>query len=165
MIGPEHALQVAIKRWVRENVLRPHVWLAFDRTRKTSAMQHIAEANRGLRAGTPDTVLMIDGAAVWVELKAGRNTTSEQQDELHKEMAGVGFTVGVCWSVEQYAYELHARHIALRAGAFDRAQAADAKLAAPKVAKKGRKGRAPKAKPEPSKLAAMARLRRAGVFV
>lgn len=165
---PEHALQVLVKKWVRENVLRPHVFLAFDRAKKTSILQHIRERARGQRAGTPDTVLLIDGAAVWVELKSPIGKVSDTQDDLHREMARVGFTVGVCRSVESYAQELNARHIELRRGAFEQAAGADRMLAAAAAKPKAppMKCRRPvRAKATPRALAVLARARNSGVVV
>ena len=56
--GPEHRLQIAIKKWVREAVPFPHVFLAFDRSAARSPLQHLHEKTRGARAGTPDVVLL-----------------------------------------------------------------------------------------------------------
>jgi len=60
--GPEHRLQIAIKKWVREAVPFPHVFLAFDRSAARSPLQHLHEKTRGARAGTPDVVLLWRGA-------------------------------------------------------------------------------------------------------
>lgn len=146
---PEHALQVQIKKWTRENVFAPHVFLGFDRAAKQSPFQHIREKARGVEGGTPDVVLLVEGAAVWVELKAGKNGLSEHQVELHTRMASAGFAVGVCRTVEEYARELHARNVLLRPGAFERAQGADRTLAVaaavPKVPPRASKPRAARA--------------------
>ncbi len=128
---PEANLQVQIKRWVRENVVAPHVFLAFDRTSKKSALQHIMEARKGQRSGCPDVVLLVEGAAVWTELKARDGVLSALQKELHAEMDIAGFHVSVVRSVRAYADDLVARHIHLRLAALDRADALDRLLEGP----------------------------------
>lgn len=130
-IGPEHKLQIALKRWTREHVPHPHVFMAFDRSRRQSPLQHIAEKNRGLRSGCPDCVLLHNGAAIWTELKAPDGVVSIAQKELHAEMDAAGFHVSVVRSVRAYAEDLLARHVGLLPLALERADAADRLLAAP----------------------------------
>lgn len=137
-IGPEHKLQIQIKKWVRESVLSPHVFLAFDRTRKFSMLQHIAEKNRGIRSGTPDVCLLVEGAAIWTELKAPKGVISDAQSDLHQDMARAGFVVSVVRSVREYADDLLARHVGIARGALERADGADRLLAAERPAPGGK---------------------------
>ena len=165
--SPEHRLQIAIKKWVRECVITPHVFLAFDRTRKTSAMQHIAEAARGVRAGTPDTVLLLpDGKSIWVELKWGKNTTSDRQDELHGEMRAIGHPVVVCRSVDEYACLLDIHHVTLSRLAMEIAAGLDRALIAAAPVKKARRSspRAPKPRADAARIAATHRAQAKGTF-
>lgn len=128
---PEHNLQVQIRKWVRGHVPHPHVFLAFDRTAKQSALQHVFESRRGIRSGTPDVCLLHNGAAIWTELKAPDGVVSIAQKELHAEMDAAGFHVSVVRSVRAYAEDLLARHVTLLPLALERADAADRLLAAP----------------------------------
>ena len=162
---PEHRLQIAIKKWVRECVVTPHVFLAFDRTRKTSMLQHIAEAARGIRAGMPDTVLLLpDGKSIWVELKWGKNTTSDRQDELHREMGAIGHPVTVCRSVDEYACLLEINHVVMPRMAMEMAAALDRALIFAAPGKKLRSSRPMKPRADAARIAATARARKKGVF-
>lgn len=168
-LGPEHKLQVAVKKWVRESVLAPHVFLAFDRTQKHSMLQHIAEKNRGVRAGTPDLCLLIGGAAVWTELKAPKGVVSDAQITLHQDMDRAGFVVSVVRSVREYADDLTARHVGLARGAVERADGLDRGLAQERPAPGGkgrRKSSKPmREKPEASRIRAGHRLAAKGLFL
>jgi len=127
----EHDLQASIKAWVRRWVTSSCVFLAFDRSRATSETQYLFEAARGIRAGTPDTVLLYpDGKCWWVELKVGRNKAQEAQLALHLEMAGVGHHVDIIYTVADYANALYAKGLTLHARAREEAAALDRKLAA-----------------------------------
>jgi hypothetical protein len=153
--GPEHRLQIAIKKWTREAVPFPHVFLAFDRSAARSRLQHLHEKTRGARAGTPDVVLLWRGAAIWCELKAPDGVLSIHQTELHAEMALTGHHVSVVRSVRAYAEELAARQVPLGPLAMERADAADRTLSGPGQ----RLGRKAPAKPRPPKIT-VARLRK-----
>lgn len=128
---PEANLQTQIRKWVRENVVAHHVFLAFDRSAKKTALQHIMEARKGQRSGTPDVCLLVEGAAIWTELKAPAGVLSVLQKELHAEMNIAGFHVSVIRSVRGYADDLVARHVHLRVAALERADALDRLLGAP----------------------------------
>lgn len=129
MASHEHNLQTQIKKWVRECVAEPHVFLAFDRSKAAGRFTHAREAARGIRKGTPDTVLLFQAMAMWVELKFGKNTTSDAQDELHAEMLAIGHRVRVCWTVTEYYLACRAEGVRLVQWAEARAQGLDALLA------------------------------------
>lgn len=165
-LGPEHKLQVAVKRWVRESVLAPHVFLAFDRTAKHSPLQHIAEKNRGVRAGTPDLCLCVEGAAVWTELKAPKGVVSDAQLTLHQDMDRAGFVVSVVRSVREYADDLISRHVGIARGALERADGLDRMLAQERPSPGGKGRRKPmREKPEASRIRAGHRLAAKGLFL
>lgn len=161
MKRPEHSLQTQIKKWVRECVAEPHVFLAFDRAAAANPRTHLYEAARGIRAGTPDTVLLFRGRSMWVELKAGKNKTSEAQDRLHQEMAAVGHPVTVCWTVCDYWRACLAHGIKLVPYAQTHAEGLDVLLASatPAVPKKTARPRAPRPSSKALALAALAQRR------
>jgi hypothetical protein len=100
---PEHALQVQVHKFTRDCIDAPHVFLAFDRTRKLSAMQHVREKSRGLRAGTADTLLLLKSfIPIWVELKAGDNKPSDLQYQFGQDVTAVGNYWGWTASVDGY---------------------------------------------------------------
>lgn len=144
MARPEHSLQTAIKRWITDCVTEPHVFLAFDRTQASGKFTHAYEKARGIRAGTPDTQLLFRGRSMWVELKAGKNTTSDAQDELHAQMLGVGHRVRVCWTVGEYMAACQAEGVKLAQWAAARADGMDAMLAGAVAAAKAAKPKAPR---------------------
>ena len=166
MAFPEHHLQAAIKFWCKRYVLTPHVFLAFDRSRAMSATQHILEAQRGIRAGTPDTVLAYSAGCVWVELKVGRNVTSEAQNALHTEMLGVGHEVAVIYSVGAYCQLLIERGLDIHRLGMAEAEALDRKLALKKKSAPKKAGGADRhgGEVKTKTLAVLARARKSGVF-
>lgn len=104
MAQPEHALQVKLSQWTRENVPQPYFFTAIDRSRKQSAMQHVREKARGLVAGTPDCVLILPRLpAMWVELKAPGGRPSEAQALVGAAIQTAGHKWGWCNSVVGYA--------------------------------------------------------------
>lgn len=154
--SPEHNLQVQIKKWARECIAEPHVFLAFDRSRARGDFTHAREAARGLRRGTPDTVLMFRARWMWVELKAGKNTTSDAQDLLHGEMSAIGHNVRVCWSVTDYWRCCVAEGVKMVQWAEARADGLDALLTGEGLPKaKSAKPRQPRTKRPSSKAIAI----------
>lgn len=163
MAQPEHDLQTQVHKWARECIAEPHEFLAFDRSRKQSAMQHIREKARGVKAGTPDFLLIGAGKRLWVELKAGKNSTTTMQDEMHARLAAVGEAVLVLRSVAGVMLAARAAGFALTATAAARAEGLDALLARPKAEKQWT---AKAARRETSRrgIAAIGRAARAGVL-
>ncbi len=98
---PEHALQVDVCKLSKEVIIGPFRLRAFDRSRDVSGHQHLAEANRGVRVGTPDTELIHQGRSINVELKAGRNKPSKQQETEMILLAAAGAYVGIAYSCAQ----------------------------------------------------------------
>jgi hypothetical protein len=130
MAQPEHALQTQVCRFVRDCVAAEHVFLAFDRGRKNSAMQHVREKARGLRAGTADTLLLVkDMPPLWVELKAGTNTPSDLQDQFGDDVTAVGCRWDWTRSVIGYCAILRNAGVPLRPNAALVAAHLDALLA------------------------------------
>lgn len=131
---PEHALQTQIKAFVREAVAVPHLFLAFDRTRKMSQLQHVFEKARGVKSGTPDTVLLVqDFPSVWCELKAGANKPSEHQINIATEITTSGHLWFWCNSVDSYRRGLKMLGIPMRPNAWLIAEHRDRLLSRPEA--------------------------------
>lgn len=84
-VDREHCLQKHLKLWVREN-LPAAEFFAFDRAPARGRFSHMVQKARGVRRGTPDTVLLILGKPdVWCELKApGGKPDDDQKDIGHR---------------------------------------------------------------------------------
>ena len=167
MAQPEKALQVQCVKFCRECVLTEHLFLAFDRAQKHSALQHVREKARGLKAGTPDVLILVPGLAIWAELKAGRNGTSDQQDEIGAAIIATGHRWEVIRSVEELGAYLRRCGVALSANADLRALDLDLVLkgAAMKAAGKAPRSYKPRtAKPTKTQIDRGNRIRGSGVF-
>lgn len=115
-IGPEHALQTMVNKWVRNHVAQPHFFTGIDRTKGTSMLTHVREKARGLVAGTPDTLLIVPNLpAITIELKAKGKKVAEdsQQDQVGKRIQASGGLWGWCDSVHGYAALLRAWDVPL----------------------------------------------------
>lgn len=143
MAQPEHNLQVQIVKFVRDCVDVPHVFLGFDRSRKQSAMQHVREKARGLRAGTADTLLLPRPCPpIWVELKAPGNKPSESQLEFAADVQRVGCLWYWADSVARYRECLIIAGVPLRPNAAIVAAHLDALLAGAAMRRAGKVPRA-----------------------
>ena len=150
MAQPEHALQSQCVKFCRECILTEHVFLAFDRSKKQSALQHIREKARGIRAGTPDILILVPGLAIWAELKAGKNTASDLQEEVGAAIVNVGHRWEVVRSVEELRRYLNACGVALYPRADLRALDLDLVLKGAAMKAKGPKSYVPQ-KPRAAK--------------
>ena len=167
MAQPEKDLQVQCVKFARECILTEHVFLAFDRSKKQSALQHVREKARGIRAGTPDILILVPGLAIWAELKAGKNTASELQEEVGAAIIATGHRWEVIRSVEELRCYLDACGVALSNMAFVRALDLDLVLqgAAMKAAGKAPRSYKPRAaKPTKTQIDRGNRIRGSGVF-
>lgn len=68
----------------------------------------------GYRAGTPDWIITYQRCAYWIELKAGRGTTSEVQDKTHQLISRTGCPLAVVRSLDAWIGTLRAWHIPQR---------------------------------------------------
>jgi hypothetical protein len=87
---PEHVLQVQCKIFCKEAIDAPHSFQAFDRSSNGSGVQHMYEANRGIRKGQPDTLIIYNGWAIYCELKAPGNKPTSYQEEMGLEIRRAG---------------------------------------------------------------------------
>lgn len=112
---------------------------------------------RGVKAGTPDVILVHRGYFYGLELKASKGRVSEAQTVAHGQIRDAGAPVVVCHSIEEVETALRAWDIPLR-GTTLTAQQRDERLAA--VPKKVRGPGRPR-----RDVSQLAKFRRAGVLV
>lgn len=160
-INREHILQVALVRFVREAVAAPHQFLAFDRSKASGAFSHMREKARGVRAGTPDTLLIVENKPViWCELKAPGNKPTPEQIAMGDNLMALG-----CWwswvtSVDAYFEWIRSIGVEMRANAEFLAMHADAGVRTKIEKAEAAVGKAPRSyKPREAKPSA-ARLRK-----
>lgn len=80
---PEWAVQRGVRRFVRRAVVPPFEFVSYDRGKKVSPLQHILDAQRGLRRDWPDTMLLVRGRVFLCELKAP-GVILKREDEQYK---------------------------------------------------------------------------------
>lgn len=69
----------------------------------------------GVKAGVPDIIVVNDGRAIGLELKAGKTPLSEAQKHYHERLRLARVPVSVCRSVEDVECALRAAGVPLRA--------------------------------------------------
>ena len=151
MSGPEHRLQLRVKKFVASAVTAPHRFASHDRGQNSygpSGMgRHFFEAQRGVKSGEPDTSLTVGGKTIHCELKAPGGKLSENQS---REGAAIRAAGGIwSWtdSVTGYGAILVANDVPLAVNWTVQAMHHDAMLAASaakKPAPKKSKARAEK---------------------
>lgn len=99
----EGPLQVQINKFVRNAVTGSPVFLSFDRSASQSKFQHARESARGIRRGTPDTLLMCNNLPdFFCELKVAPNAPDASQVECLDDIRRVGRNAAVAYSVTEY---------------------------------------------------------------
>lgn len=135
MAGTEHTFQTAVIHLAARVIFAPHRIRAFDRSRNNGGFQHLSEANRGVRKGTPDVELLCAGRSVNVELKAPgtRHLKSHQPSDAQREemalLRAAGAYADVAWSCVEVVGHWRAAGVPLTPGADAVAAATDASLA------------------------------------
>lgn len=146
MTHPEHKLQTAVGKFARAAITVPHYFECYDRSANTDGKRHLWEAARHIKAGTPDTGLIVNGRIYRVELKApGNEPKPRQWERIHEIRAADGKAdwadsverVGELW--EEWGIPL-ARNWRIQAQHHDaRLEAARLKVPTPKKAARPRK--------------------------
>lgn len=160
-INREHILQVALVRFVREAVSAPHEFMSFDRGKAAGQWSHMREKARGVKAGTPDVLLLVEGKApIWCELKAPGNKPTEQQVDIGNRLMAVGCYWSWVTDIGTYHAWLVSLGIRLHPNAELLATLADAGVLSKIAAAETKAGKAPRSyKPAVAKASA-ARVRR-----
>lgn len=69
----------------------------------------------GVKPGTPDILLVHDGLAHWIELKAGKGRLSKAQEVTHVRLNNAGCPIALAWSLEEVERTLRRWRIPLKA--------------------------------------------------
>jgi hypothetical protein len=150
-VNREHILQVKLRKWVRDAVAVPHVFLAFDSAKQATMNQRAREASRGVATGTPDCVLHIDGVPpIYCELKAPGNKPTPAQEYMGVRLMEAGCFWSWLSSIEDYRLWMVALGVPLQTNAEYLALIADGQVwtaIARAEAKRPAKPRGTKAEP------------------
>jgi hypothetical protein len=140
--------------FVRDAIVGPHMFLALDRSRAKSPKEHLWQARRGVRKGTPDTQLILPGGRhIWFEFKADgqKVVAGDDQDLMLQALRDLGDAAAWGVTIEDLRLFYLAEGVPLVANAYYRALVLDglvdsriakAEGRVPVVAKKPRPPRA-----------------------
>ena len=106
---PEHDMQVTLIREARRKSAEAEYkdlakLFAIPNGGKRSLATAAKMKAEGVRAGVPDLCLPVmrgGFGGMYIELKAGKNTTSDLQDDVIEELRSDGYYVEVFWSWEE----------------------------------------------------------------
>ena len=126
-VDPEHTLQKHIMQFVREE-LPGSEFFSFDRSAAYGQWSHARQKARGVRRGTPDTLLIAQGKHVWCELKAPGNKPDDMQQAIGIRLIAVGDAWFWATTVTGYATWLVGFGIPMRSGWGIRAADHDARV-------------------------------------
>jgi hypothetical protein len=99
--------------WV---LLPPAVWTTFPAGwgKLTKATAGRLKAS-GLKDGMPDILIFPgQGRVLGIELKAGKNNTTINQDGMHKKLAEAGVVVEICWCLSDVVMALDTNQVLTR---------------------------------------------------
>jgi len=93
--------------FVRDAVTCPHTFLAFDRSQARGKLSHLFEAQRGVRASTPDTLLIArlgpnSTRHIWAEWKAPGKRPNEGQMDALQRFRDLGDHATWCETIDEY---------------------------------------------------------------
>jgi hypothetical protein len=129
---PEETLAIDIAKTLRYAIAPPLtcnadgvMWVAIEQASGRAARQKNKDGKsydvrgqrnkaKGCRSGIPDMKFWWPGNRGWIELKASKNDTSENQDNAHRELAQAGDKVAVCWTHDEVMDTLRRWGVPLR---------------------------------------------------
>lgn len=114
MIGPEFRLHCAVATWLTVCLKPPAWWTSLEHGVKLPPATWRRMQRIGVRAGIPDILVVHDGRCHWIELKAGKNSTTEAQDVTHERLRAAGCPVVVCRSTDDVRANLMAWGVPIR---------------------------------------------------
>jgi len=100
---PEAKVSVAVRQFIRRAVPKAFWFTIPNETQGSKNEKHhlLARKAAGVVSGVPDLCVMWPGGGIaWLELKAGKNTASVQQNDIHAVMRDCGQKVYVVWSAD-----------------------------------------------------------------
>jgi len=165
MARPEDRLQTRARMFLDAHLAPPAYWSSVGHERKQTLRQGQMQKARGIKRGLPDIMVWSPGYFLGIELKAGKNSTTDAQDGFAQAMARNQFGYAVVRSVEQIGETLIHHGIGLLWGWQQCAQIHDAALDVATPAKPPRAAKPRGEKPTRKQLATVARIRARGVFV
>lgn len=162
MRRPEDRLQARVRMFLDAHLAPPAWWSSVGHERKQTLAQGAAQKARGIRRGLPDVMIWAPGYFLGVELKAGKNRTTDAQDGFAQAMARLGHGYAVVRSVEQLGEVLQDNGVGMLWGWRQKAQIHDAALDGEKPAPR-KLSRPRAAKPTRAQVAAGNRMALVGV--
>ena len=127
---PEDRLQSRCRMFLDACLLPSCWWSSIAHERKQTPRQGQMQKARGVKAGLADIMVWAPGYFLGVELKVGKNSTSDAQDGFGEAMVRLGNGYEVVRSVEALGEALERHGIPVAAGWRVKAQIHDAELAA-----------------------------------
>lgn len=102
----EARLSIAVDRFLRRALVPPFYCTAFKDADggERSVQQRVRDKNRGIHKGILDWIVVQPGIYRSLELKRGKNTTSDAQNRTIADLTACGFPPIVAWSLRE-AYE------------------------------------------------------------
>jgi hypothetical protein len=159
---PEDRLQSRTRMFLDAHLAPPAYWSSVGHERKQTLRQGQMQKARGIKRGLPDVMIWSPGYFLGVELKAGKNSTTDAQDGFAQAMARNQHGYAVVRSVEQLGETLVQHGIGLLWGWQLAAQRHDAALDGEAPARKV-SARPRTAKPTRAQVAAGNRMAMVGV--
>jgi hypothetical protein len=141
---PEDRLQSRVRMFLDAYLSPPVWWSSVGHERKQTLAQGAAQKARGIRRGLPDVMIWAPSYFLGVELKAGKNGTTDAQNVFQAQMAVLGHGYEVVRSVEQLGEKLVQHGIPLAGGWRIAAQLHDHALDGATPPRKPSKPRTPK---------------------
>lgn len=153
-IDREHINQRHGMLFARDAIAVPHLFLSFDRQAATGQFTHARQAGRGVRRGTPDSLLVVVGCRrLWVEWKAPgvKIEAGGDQETMGARLIELGDAWGWANSCEAVRLLLMAEGIPLRENAAFLALHYDGAVASIIAKAEAKRGDAPKSYRAPKK--------------
>jgi hypothetical protein len=126
---PEDRLQSRARMFLDKFLCPPAYWSSVGHERKQTLRQGQMQKARGIKRGLPDVMVWSPGYFLGLELKAGKNSTTDAQDGFAEAMARNQHGYAVVRSVEQLGEALQQHGIGMLWGWRQTAQLHDAALA------------------------------------
>lgn len=110
---PELSLQKAVTQFLNLSLPKNVFWTAFP-AGGGGKIRGVQLRASGLVAGVPDLLIISEGRAIFIELKAPKGRLSIAQHETALRLDAAGAPVYLCRSVEEVARDLVTQGIVLR---------------------------------------------------
>jgi len=113
--APEERLQMAVVKFLAVALDGNSEFFAVPNGGKRGFREAQRFKAAGVKAGVPDLIVINDGRAIGIELKAGKTPLSEAQVRYHEMLRRARVPVTVCRSIEDVEAALRAAGVPLRA--------------------------------------------------